>query len=279
MNLKEQMEKFHKRWNIQKETDYQDEFEKFKTRILNIFSDVDSHVPDESIEVFCNYYGMPKQFRYSEYGSGKTGKHIIGKLNAEDNEQRFYELLEVIFSLKIHHLMGYSHETMYSKEILLKKTKEALHFSVVNLSIGQDKGGNIIFYPRGEEMLDEKLVNKILNSLDEKSNSHFVDALKFYQEKNWIKSAESIRRMLEEFLRHKLNNKKGFADNKLEVGKLLKGKNTDAQIRNIIAQIFGYLDQYFNDNSKHNDGDLEEEESEFLIYQSGLLVNYLNKVL
>jgi hypothetical protein len=279
MNLKDKMEKFNKRWNIQTEMDYEDEFRKFKTRILNVFSDIDSHVPDESIEAFCNYYGIPKQFKYSEWGSGKTGKHIISRLNSEDNEQKFYELLEVIFSLKIHHSMGYDHRTMYSKEILLSKTKEALHFSNVNLSIGQDKDGDIIFHPRGEEILDEKLVNQILKSLDEKSDSHFVEALKFYQNKNWIKSAESIRRMLEEFLRYKLNNDKGFADNKLEIGKLLKEKKTDSQIRNIIAQIFGYLDQYFNDNSKHNDGELEEAENEFLIYQAGVLVNYLNKVL
>ncbi len=278
MSLREKMGKFNKRWNIQTEMDYDEEFKKFKTRILNIFSDIDNHVPDESIETFCNYYGMPKQFKYS-YESRKSGAHLINRLNAEDNEQKFYELLEVIFSLKIHHLMGYSHETMYSKEILLKKTKEALHFSNVNLSIGQDKDGDIIFYPRGEEVLDEKLVNKVLNSLDEKSDSHFVEALKFYQNKNWIKSAESIRRMLEEFLRYKLNNKKGFTDNKLGVGKILKDKKTDSQIRNIITQIFGYLDQYFNDNSKHNDGELEEAENEFLIYQAGILVNYLNKVL
>ena len=130
--------------------------------------------------------------------------------------------------------------------------------------------------------MDEKLVNDVLEFLPTESSGHFVSALKFYEEcgnENCIKSAESLRRALEEFLRFKLNNTMGLQQNIKETGKELKKRGGDAQIRNIIAQIFGYLDQYFNENSKHNDGEIDEPENEFLIYQIGLLMRYLNRIL
>ena len=59
----------------------------------------------------------------------------------------------------------------------------------------------------------------------------------------------------------------------------LKSDKRDAQVRNIIGSIFNYLDQYFNENSKHNDGDIDDAENEFLIYQTGLLMRYLNNTI
>jgi len=47
----------------------------------------------------------------------------------------------------------------------------------------------------------------------------------------------------------------------------------------VIFQIFSYLDQYFNENSKHQDGDIDEIENEFLVYQTGLLMRCLNRVI
>jgi len=49
-------------------------------------------------------------------------------------------------------------------------------------------------------------------------------------------------------------------------------------IRNIIFQIFKLLDRYFNENSKHQDGAINEAENEYLIYQTGLLLRYVDKV-
>jgi len=135
--------------------------------------------------------------------------------------------------------------------------------------------GEVILYPKGEKELDNELVNFPLSFLDKDSGAHFVQALKFFQSKNFIKSAESLRRSLEEFLKKKLNNTKGLDANITELQKKLKSDGRDAQVRNIIGSIFNYLDQYFNDNSKHNDGDINNTENEFLIYQTGLLMRYI----
>ena len=82
---------------------------------------------------------------------------------------------------------------------------------------------------------------------------------------------------MEEFLRIKLKNNAGLKANILEVSKKLKDENSPVQARNIIVSIFNYVDNYFNEESKHKDGDLKENEAEFLIYQIALLMRYINK--
>jgi hypothetical protein len=126
------------------------------------------------------------------------------------------------------------------------------------------------------------LVDKTFSFLNETSSRHFIDALKSYQKltpADSIKSAESLRRSLEEFLRFKLGNQQGLAANIQELTKRLKTDKKDPVVRNVIFQTFSNLNQYFNENSKHKDGDIDDVENEFLIYQIGLLMRYINRVL
>lgn len=279
MNLKDKMKKFNKRWDINDSENEQQAFEKFRTGVFNIFRDIDSHITKESVEEFCLFFGITEEWESDMYGSREWGKNVINKLYSASSEIEFFKILEVIFALDITTTRVHRHDIEYSKGILLNKVAQAIDYSGVNLSVSVTKDKEIIFYPKGEEMLDNKVVNNVLSFLDQKSNSHFIDALKFYNSKNWIKSAESLRRTVEEFLRVRLGNKSGLQQNRLEIGKKLKADATASQIREIVSQIFGYLDQYFNENSKHNDGDIDEAECEFLIYQVGLLMRYINKAL
>lgn len=277
MSLREKMEKFNKRWDITSKGSYEEAFIKFKTRILNIFEDIDAHVTEESIAEFCQFYGIREVWR-SGYADRSWSTNIIDFLKAENNEKGFYKLIEVIFALHITQAAGWHGETIYSREILYKKVVEAVDFSDVNLAITA-KDDEVILYPKGEKALDEKLVNQIFSFLEGSSNSHFEDALKFYQAKNSIKSAESLRRSLEEFLRFKLKSTKGLDANILELQKRLKSDGRDPQIRNVISQVFSCLDQYFNENSKHKDGDINPAENEYLIYQVGSLLRYINQII
>lgn len=260
-------------------TNPQEEFTKFKIRVLNFMKDIDSHVTDSSVSVFCRFLGIHEKWEHEVYGSGKWSYNIRDRLLNENDEIEFYKLLEIIFSLDIRTSSGYGHQITYGEDILYRKLLQSLEFSNVNLTVKKFENGEVIFYPKGEEILDEVLVNKVMDFLDEQSNTHFIDALKFYQTKKYVKSAESLRRTLEEFLRFKLKNKKGLAENKNELSKRLKTISRDTQIRNVIVQILGYLDQYFNENSKHNDGELDDAENEFLIYQTGLLLRYINQTI
>ncbi|HCW31983.1 MAG: glycyl-tRNA synthetase [Candidatus Peregrinibacteria bacterium GW2011_GWE2_39_6] len=282
MSLKDMIKKFNQRWKLPDiAINSQEEFRKFKIRILNFMSDIDSHVTESSVAIFCQFLGIPEKWHHDKFDpyNRAWGTNIKDRLMKENDEIEFYKLLQIIFSLDIRTRSGYSGQNSYSKEILYVKLWKSLEFSNVNLAIAKLDNGEIIFYPKGEGILDEVLVNRVMDFLDAQSNTHFTDALKFYQAKHYIKSAEGLRRALEEFLRLKLKNKKGLKENKNELSKTLKTAHVDAQIRNIIVQIFSYLDQYFNENSKHNDGELDDAENEFLIYQTGLLLRYINHVI
>lgn len=276
MNLKDKMDKFNKRWSITSTDSYEDSFKKFKTRILNIFENIDRHMTDESITAFCQYYGI-KEVWHTGMMDNTWSTNISDRLISENNEKEFYKLIELIFSLDIRATMGYGgHGYTYSKDILFRDVVKAIELSDVNVSITASDG-EVLLYPKGEEILDEELVNSPLSFLNKESVEHFIQALQFYQSKKHIKSAESLRRALEEFLRYKLKNTKGLNANITELQTKLKSDVRDAQVRNILGSTFSYLDQYFNDNSKHNDGDIDDSENEFLIYQTGLLTRYVDK--
>ena len=158
---------------------------------------------------------------------------------------------------------------------MIKDVEEAIELSDINVSIKKSKNG-IVLYPKGEKKLDDELVNTTLSFLNKESNKHFEDALKFYQIKKPVKSAESLRRSLEEFLRYKLQNQKGLKENINILQKDIRN-GSNLEVRNIIFQTCDYLDKYFNEHSKHRDGKIDEAENEFLIYQTGLLMRYINK--
>lgn len=280
MNLKAKREGFNKRWNIASGDSYEEAFSKFKTRILNILKDIDEHVNEEDITDFCQYYGIKEVWTKNLYGDHKWSKNIINRLNQEGDEKEFYRLLEVILALNIRSTLAYGgHRYTYSKDLLYQSIVEAIELSDVNVSITTTSDGEMILYPKGEGLLDEELVNSPLSFLNEESAKHLQDALQFYSSKKHIKSAEGLRRCVEEFLRYKLENTRGLAANIVELQTSLKSGGQDSEVRKIIGSVFTTLDQYFNENSKHNDGDIDEFENEFLIYQVGTLLKYVEHVI
>ncbi len=267
MNLKDKMEKFNKRWGIISEDSYEEAFDKFKTRTLNIFKGIDGYVTKESISAFCQCYGVEEKWHTLPYSDYSWSENIWNALIEEDNEIKFYRLIELILSLDFQ---------TNRRKILLKKINDAINFSEVNVDIALNEN-EIILHPKGEEELDEKLVNRVFSFLNNDSSNHFEQALKYYQINNSVKSAESLRRALEEFLRFKLGNSKGLNSNITELQLKLKKGGCDSQIRNTVFQIFSYLDQYFNEKSKHKDGKIDDVENEYLIYQVGLLLRYIER--
>ena len=271
MNPKEHREDFNRRWNITSQESYQQSFYKFKQRILNIFKNIDTEITEDSIFNFCQYYGIPPT---TVGGYGNRPNTIINRVSKETDKKEFYKLIEVITTLYIEFKYPLADSQKYDR---IEQVKKAIEESYINVAIIQNTQGNIILYPKGEKKLDDELVNKTLSFLNTESNKHFEDALKLYQSKNFVKSAESLRRSLEEFLRYKLENEKGLEKNIELLQKQLKVNNTTSEARNIIFQTFKYLDKYFNEHSKHKDGNISEDENEFLIYQTGVLMRYINQ--
>ena len=298
MNIKEHRKDFNRRWNIESSDSSKEVFIKFKQRILNIFEtakfrygdieesyyleSIDNLVTEESALKFCQYYSISEKWEtrgltgFVDSLSGNNTRAIkitiIDKLKNETIEKEFYRLIEVILNI-LDFQDGWKRSDQI-KQILIKRVIEAVEISD-NVAITKSKN-SIILYPKGEEKLDEELVNQTLSFLNKQSNKHFEEALNLYQNKKPIKSSESLRRSLEEFLRYKLDNKTGLRENINVLQKRLKN-NSNSKVRNIIFQTFNYLDKYFNEHSKHNDGTITEPENEFLIYQIGLLLRYINK--
>lgn len=271
------MEEFFKRWNFETQKNPREEYKKFLARISNVMAKNEELIfkitPD-----FCQKMGIIYPSKISEY---------IVKLY---DELEFFFSLQVILDLLANYVQPKSATNPNLPKWLLNNTAgvdkvriciedllEAINISDINLTSSSLENDQIILHPRGERLLDEELVNQVLSFLDSKSNKHFIESLEFYSKNNATKSAESLRRCLEEFLRFKLKNEKGLQANIQELQKPLKSE--DKQIRNIIFATFNHLDQYFNENSKHKDGEIDETENEFLIYQLGTLLRYINRTL
>ena len=278
MDFKTKIDIFRKRFGMLDIYDEAEELSKFKTRILNIFEDIDYNVEEKDIIKFCTCFG--KRVARGFQGGIELGQNIFNSLESEIDGKQFYLLIETIFMLNIKTKRD-RYDVIYSKNLLYRDLKEAVDISKINVSVTL-VDGEVIFHPRGEEKLDTVLIEEVFSFLNPESQRHFISALKFYSNNNkesFIRSAESIRRCTEEFLRFKLDNKKGLDNNRSDLLKRFKSDQITLEIRNIISQIFSYLDKYFNENSKHKDGDIGEAENEFLLYQSGLLMRYINKVI
>lgn len=271
MNIAQRIQDINNRWNIPDDESYEQRFERFKQRILNSFTDIDSYVSDEDVSAFCIIMGIKEEWEDHIYV--KRGTNIFNALQNEIDPKKFFRLIEVIFMLP----------TMKNnyRENLIGKTKLACELSEIGVNINVSNGV-VQLYPSGEALLDQGVVNRALSFLNANENQHFVDALKFYQEntsKSRIKSSESLRRSLEEFLRTKLKNQKGLKSNIAELGECLDTQSNN-DLRKLVTQTLSILDHpFFNNNSKHNDGLISEAENEFLIYQIALLMRYVDQMI
>lgn len=268
-DFNDQIEDFYKRWEIIDNKKYNQRIADFKIRISNIFEYIDRNVSSDDIGEFCNAMAVSEIWHQSTIDPYST--NIIDTIYGAQNEKELYKVLELVLNLP----------SLNNRGKYIEDLKKAINYSKINLSITvQD--GKVILYRKGEKYLDEKLVDEVLSFLPEKAKAHFIDSLNFYQGNKksfFIKAAESLRRSAEEFLREKLSNNQGLKRNIIELQTALKTREKESNIRKISFQVLSYLDDYFNKNSKHADGEIDENECEYLIYQTGVIFRYLDKIL
>ena len=287
MQIKEHRKNFNQRWKIPSASSYEESFSGFRQKIINIFTSIntkrygDYNCYFKSIDEIITAGG---KFTFCQYYSIQIGQKnlIINRLEQETREIEFYRLIEVVF-LSLYVREEFLESTKEIKHYLIKKIIDAIEMSDVNVTVVNIENG-IKLYPKGETKLDEELVNKPLSFLNKESNKHFIESLKLYGSNDFRKSAESIYHSLEEFLRHILGNHKGFEQNIEILKKQLKENTCQTEIRNLIFKNFNYLKTYINEYARHenarkkNGDSLGEQENEFLIYQTGLLMRYINKI-
>lgn len=242
-----------------------DVFKKFKKGMLNYLREPCNKLNQEDINDFHGFVGA--EVEGVPYSSDPDGD-VRSLFEKENEPQRFYSMLEKFIKLSS---LG------NSRTEFIKNLDKMIQIHNINLSICHAEN-EVILRPRGEDLLNAELVEKALSFLNPESQKHFMVALKGNKKSkdDFIKSAESIRRCVEEFLRFKLKNSANLDPNINALGKQLKANSISRELSNIITQMFSYLEKYFNENSKHNDGDVGEHESEFLIYQVAVLMRYIN---
>lgn len=141
---------------------------------------------------------------------------------------------------------------------------------------------NVQIFPAEEEFLDEKLVNNALSFLPDNASSHFNDSLSHQLKetnKDYVKTCDSIRRTLEEYLRSKLNNTKGLQKNISVLRQTLKDTEINNDVRRNIMSAINGLDSFFNENGKHKDGSLTEADSEYVIYQTSTIMRFIDQTI
>lgn len=269
MDLHKKIQEINNRWDIPDDLPYEERFEKFKIRVLNIFSKIEAEISFGDVRAFCNALGVI-------YCGFDNIKRVLLQ---ETDLRQLCKQIEIIFALP----------WRINKELLLQELSDALKFSNIGVSV-TSKDGEVILYPSGEELLDKELVNGVLSFLSDKPKQHFIAALKAYEEntpQSRVTSADELRRTLEEFLKLKLNNETGLDENIKVLGKQLKELGVNNELRHLVMELLhelvmkllNKLDTFFNPNSKHGDGDISEVENEFLIYQVALLMRYVHKII
>lgn len=71
-----------------------------------------------------------------------------------------------------------------------------------------------------------------------------------------------------------LNNDKSLENQKTEILKYVKQKNTSSEITNLFWQVLDYYTKYQNDKIKHADK-ADPDEVEFILYITGTIIRFL----
>lgn len=188
-------------------------------------------------------------------------------LSEENNFKEFVRFLQSIFWLDLNSEI---------KEKLYWGFKEDIELSMLEIQIKKANKTNIIFYPKGAKLLDEKLVNDNLDWLSGYPGIYkpFKNALELYQEKKYTRELlDNLRFSLEQFLKTVLELKKPY--NK-KLGNYFKGKKISPEIRNMYTTVYSYFEGYQNENVKHNEN-FNPLEIEFIIYLTGTFIRFLTQ--
>lgn len=271
MEFKERREKFLARFGISYSVSQEEAMQFLKKGVKNSLEGIDDKLPEEQIRKYCNQFGYSTIFRNGP-GGRYSDENVFKCITEEKNFHRYLFKLESLFYCNFDRA----------------SSKHPLYIEINNIFINSNldllfvkSNNDYVIMPSGSAFLDEEIIIKTLRFLNDSAHQHFVNALKLYSQKNseaYIKSADSVRRALEEYLRYIFKNTKGLDGNIKILEQKLKEIGKQNEIKSIFHKFFDILDKFFNENTKHNDGNVGEAECEFIILQAGLLLKYLDKI-
>jgi len=278
MTIPCKIKNFYKRWNIVYDEDQR--FTDFKNRALSIVDDTlgelflsDKNLERHFLKLTAEHFPQSKigvlskareAFNEKEFRNSPVYKIISG----ENNFVEFIKCLQVLFWLDF--------DSEIKKKLYLG-FKEDIKLSLLDIQIKKIKGDNIIFYPKGAKLLDEKVVNDILDWLISYPNvqKSFKSALEKYQDKIYQRNLiDDLRLSLELLFKEILNNNKGLENQEKLLIEYLKQKNVPKELNNMYWKLIDYYAKYQNNYAKHEDK-VDSSEIEFIIYLTGTFIRFL----
>lgn len=252
---------FRQRWGLPEE-DFDERFQKAIYRILALIGYIIKIESSES-SVLAYIAGVPMDAYVSWDGYFDVKRYLL-------EAKQPYELAE-----KIENLLG---RCGILDDYQEEGVVNTINDGNIGIRIIKNKDGDYITYPQGEPMLDEKVVDRALLSLDGESAKEYKKALNAYASGEWNESSNGTRRALEEYLRQYLNNKKGLKANIETIGGFLKEAGVAEHFRISIVNQIKTLENQYNSGSKHNSKTQGATEAEYLIYSVGVIVNTLEQL-
>ncbi len=139
-----------------------------------------------------------------------------------------------------------------------------------------EKYGKVVLLP----IEDENIIinnNSFLKNYA-KTYNLFSKAISDYENGNYDRSVlDNARLALELLLKNILNNNKSLENQHDGLGKYLKSKNIDSQIRSVFLNVLSCYEHYQNDNIKHDDN-VEPNEIKYILDLTNTMMSLLVKI-
>jgi len=281
ISIRREIKNFYKRWNISMNSD--ESYMSFRNRVLNILKEIFGHtlVNGEFISEYLKYVGEKAT---SVVESSLTTFDFGNERYDLSKDSPIYKIidnctdfLKLIFYLQAFFWCQKINKS--TKKEMYQKIKKAINISFVPVGL-VFKNKKYDFYPAGAKFLDSKLVNDLLDWLDDypEVRKHFNLSLKQYMKKESSRNIlDNLRFSLEQLLKKILNNQKSLENQKNKLFEFLKVKNVNQEIINMYNTLISQYTKYQNENVKHNEK-ISEGEIEFIIYLTGSFMRFLIQV-
>lgn len=283
MNKKMRIKNFYKRWNIS--IDNNESYISFKNRILNILKEIFGLklVNGEFISEYLNFVGEKEGS--SIFVESMISSFTIGNIGDKKYDlsidSPIYSIIHKCNNLQklILYLQGFFWCQKIDNSIkrrMYQEMKKAINISFLPVKL-VFKNGEYDFYPAGAKLLDKKLVNELLDWLEDYPEvyKYFNLSLKQYMKKESFRNIlDNLRFSLEQLLKSLLKNQKSLENQRENLLRFLKNKNINQEIIDMYNTIISQYTKYQNENVKHNEK-LSEGEIEFIIYLTGSFMRFL----
>ncbi len=276
--ISNKIKNFYQIWNIS--LDEKDEFDKFKNRVLNVISEnLGINMKDDTdlAKEYLHLIGaeIPSKSIFDDFDIDlkfNIKNTAIYKLLVKENDfNKFILKIQVFFLCE-------SLDTI-QKQKLAKNIKDTIKISFIPVEFKKIKE-EYLFYPAGAKLLDDKVINEVLDWLDDypKVQQYFNLSLKQHMKKDSPRNIlDNLRFTLEQLLKVLLGNNKPLEKQKDSLLKFLKTEGINQEIINMYNTLISQYVHYQNENVKHNEK-LSERDIEFIIYLTGTFIRFLLQI-